>query len=91
MYKWIYPLKKRKWLLKLKVTLDHKLLDDENDYFWFESELSLLRPKMMSPWWSLQQLSLEESIAAFRDISKNLCEFVISEGEDKRIQKWGHN
>ena len=45
----------------------------------------------MNPWRSLQQLSLEESIAAFHGISKHLYEFVISEGEDKRVQKRIHH
>ena len=45
----------------------------------------------MNPWQSLQQLSLEESIAAFHGISKHLYEFVISEGEDKRVQKRIHH
>ena len=37
------------------------------------------------------QLILEELVAAFHDISKHLCEFVISEGEDKRVQKRVHH
>ena len=37
------------------------------------------------------QLILQELIAAFHDISKGLYEFVILEGEDKRVQERVHH
>lgn len=37
------------------------------------------------------ELVLEELRAAFHDISKGLYEFVIPEGEDKRVQERGHH
>lgn len=71
----MYPVENTADYQSKSYIIDHKLLDDENDYFRFESELlSLLQAQDDEIHEvSLQQPSLRSRAEAFHGISKHLC------------------